>query len=92
MSELADEFRSFCDQLEQKGAERVVIRWIDEKRPIQQEGEGVTVGQVTRVTLKTAVDGEMVERSFEGLDYHQARGILSDYPFTVLDRNDNLTR
>jgi len=90
MSEL-DELESFCDDLREAGVERVVVRWIDENRPVHEE-EGVTIRSVTEATLKAAVDGEIVSRTFEEIPYQQLRSALTPYEFEVLYRSDNLTR
>lgn len=90
MSEL-DALENFCADLESSGVERVVARWIDEKRPVHEEDE-VAIRKVTEVTLKAAVDGEVVARTFEEIPYEKVRSVLAPYEFEVLYRNDNLTR
>lgn len=91
MSSPEDALETFCEDIDARGAERVVVRWIDEKRPVDEE-EGVTVKQVRRATLKTAVDGEMIEETFEGLDYRTLKKVVEGWEFDVLFRSDNLTR
>lgn len=86
-----EDLEAFCADLESKGVERVVVRWIDERRPVHDEG-GVTVEKVTEATLKTAVDGEVVTETFEEIPYEQLRAALAPFEFEVLYRSDNLTR
>ena len=87
-----EDVRDYCQQLQQKGAERVVVRWIDEKRPIHHDNDGgMTIDQVTELTLKTAIAGEIVERTFEGVPYREAKPILMACDFEVIDRTDNVT-
>lgn len=90
-----DDLRDYAAHLESKDVDRVVIRWIDEVRPVEateeEGGEGFTVKEVVRVTLKAGIDGEMVEKTFEGLKYRQARSILAEYDFETLYRTDNVT-
>lgn len=92
MSDPEEALRTYCDDIEDQGAERVVARWIDETRPVDEEDEGVTVAPVQRVTVKTAIDGEMVEETFEDVDYQTMREILESHDFETLFRSDNLTR
>ena len=88
-----DEVRDFCDELERRGAERVVLRWIDEKRPVHHDDdEGMTIRKVTRTTVKTVIDGAVVEQTFEDLPYNQVRIICAGYDFETIERNKNLTR
>lgn len=86
-----DELESFCDELEDSEADRVVVRWIDEQRPVQEEG-GVTIRSVTEVTIKGAVDGEVVSKTYEEVPYAEIKALLAPYDFEVLYRSDNLTR
>ncbi len=86
-----EKLRTVCDEIADQGAERVVARWIDETRPVDQE-EGIRVEPVRRVTVKTAVDGEMIEETVEGVDHETMREILDSYDFETLYRSDNLTR
>ncbi len=88
---MTEELESFCDQLEASGAERVVVRWIDEKRPVDDDDEGVTVRQVTEATLRSAIDGELVEATFEDIPHRELRQRLEPYDFDVLYRTDNVT-
>lgn len=92
MSDSEEALRTYCDDIEEQGAERVVARWIDETRPVEDDADGVTVAPVQRVTVKTAIDGEMVEETFEDVDYKTVREILESHDFETLFRSDNLTR
>ena len=88
----SEDVREYCEKLQQKDVDRVVVRWIDEKRPVHhQNDDGMTIRQVTELTLKTAVDGELVEQTFEGVSYRQAKPFLMACDFEVIDRTDNLT-
>lgn len=91
MSSTEQQLETFCKDIERRGAERVVVRWIDETRPVDED-EGVTVKSVQRATLKTAIDGEMLEETFDGLDYRTLKRIVEGYEFDTLFRSDNLTR
>jgi len=91
MSSTEQQLEAFCKDIERQGAERVVVRWIDETRPVDED-QGVTVTSVQRATLKTAIDGEMLEETFEGLDYRSLKQIIEGYDFAALFRSDNLTR
>jgi hypothetical protein len=92
MSDPEEALRTYCEDIEDQGAERVVARWIDETRPVEDDADGVTVAPVQRVTVKTAIDDEMVEETFEDVDYQTMREILESHDFETLFRSDNLTR
>lgn len=92
MSEPLEELEVFLDELDAARVERVVVRWVDETRPIAEGDSGVTVGRVTSVTVTAAVDGEVARRSFEGIGHDELRRLVDSYPFEVLYRSDNLTR
>jgi hypothetical protein len=90
--ESIEDVRAYCDELQQKGVERVVVRWIDEKRPVHHdEDDGMTIEKVTELTLKSAHDGEVVERTFEGVAYQEVKPMLMACDFEVIERTDNLT-
>jgi len=86
-----DELQKFCDRLEEACDGRVVVRWIDEQRPVHEDDE-VAIREVTEATLKTAIDGEIVTRTFEHIPYAELKSTLAPYDFEVLYRSDNLTR
>jgi len=90
MSEL-DALENFCADLEAEGVDRVVARWIDEKRPVDENDE-VAIRKVTEVTLKAAINGAVTTRTFEDIPFEKVRSVLAPYEFEVLYRNDNLTR
>lgn len=85
-----EDLKSFCTELEESGVERVVVRWIDENRPVH-DGDEVAIRSVTEATLKAGIDGEIVRRTFEEIPYEKLRSILSPYDFEILYRSDNLT-
>jgi hypothetical protein len=87
---MTEELEQFCQRLESEGADRVVVRWIDETRPVEDD-DGITVRQVTEATVKSAIDGELVEATFQGIPHRELRRHLEPYDFDVLYRTDNLT-
>lgn len=89
--ETLESLREFCRTVEREGEGRVVVRWIDEKRPVHDD-RGVAVEQVTEATVKAAVDGEVVTRTFEGVPYRRLREEIDSFGFETLFRSDNLTR
>ncbi len=92
MSEEIDKLESFLDELDAAGVERLVVRWIDETRPVPENESGYTVGRVTRVTFTAQRDGEVVRQTFEGVGYDELRQMVARYPFETLYRSDNVTR
>ena len=88
--EPTEQLRDHCADLQQRGAQRVVVRWIDEKRPVHH-GDGMTVRQVTELTVKAVLDDELVEKTFDGISYRQVLPMLKSFDFELIDRSDNLT-
>lgn len=92
MSEALDKLEALLDELDQAGVERLVVRWIDETRPIPEDESGYTVGRVTRATLTARKDDGVVQKTVEGIGYEELRQTVARYPFETLFRSDNLTR
>lgn len=86
-----ESLREFCRTVEEEGEGRVVVRWIDEKRPVHDD-RGVAVETVTEATVKAALDGEVVSRTFEGISHRRLREEIEQFDFETLFRSDNLTR
>lgn len=93
-AESVERLQAWCRDVSERGADRVVVRWIDEVRPVaDEEGEGVTVREVSRATLKAAPDGDdIVTETFEGIPHLRLRSVVDDFEFDVFYRNDNYTR
>jgi hypothetical protein len=105
-----DELEAYADELQERGAQTVVVRWIDEKRPVAVDPDdpeaadavpddrptegrsSFTVKKVTEVTLKAGIDGEVEERTFEGLPYREVRATLAPYDFETIYRSNNFNR
>ena len=92
MSDAVDDLRAYLDRLHDHGVERLVVRWIDETRPVEQGESGYTVEPVRRAVLTAQVEGEAEQRTFEGIEYEELRTIVDPYPFETLYRTDNVTR
>ena len=87
-----DELKTHLDRLEDHGVERLVVRWIDESRPIMRGESGVEVAHVQRAILTARVDGEADRTEFEGIPYDDLKLTIDTYPFDVLYRSDNVGR
>ncbi len=85
------QLRAFCEELDANGADRVVVRWIDEQRPVQTDEGATKIESVQQLTLKGAVDGEVDACTVEHLPVQVAKGLLKSFDFEVIERNDNLT-
>lgn len=89
--EAFEQLRAFCERLDEDGADRVVVRWIDEQRPVQTDDGATKIESVQQLTLKGAVDGEVDACTVEHLPVRVAKGLLGSFDFEVIERNDNLT-
>jgi hypothetical protein len=87
-----DELTAYLDRLEDAGVERLVVRWIDESRPILHGESGVEVAHVKRATFTAKVDGEAEQTEIEGVPYDELKRVVDTYPFEVLYRSDNVAR
>ena len=92
MTDAVDELRDYLDRLREHGVERLVVRWIDETRPVEEGESGYTVRPVRRAVLTAKIDGEAEQRQFEGIEYEELRTTIDPYPFETLYRTDNVTR
>ena len=92
MSDPVDELRAYLDQLQESGADKLVVRWIDETRPVQDGDTGYTVEPVRRAVLTTSIDGEALRQTVEGIGYQKLRATIDPFPFETLYRSDNVTR
>ncbi|MFB6263514.1 MAG: hypothetical protein ABEL76_07805 [Bradymonadaceae bacterium] len=92
MTDPLERLQEDCDQLEDAGVDTVVARWVDEVRPVDGEDEdGVTVKEVTEVTLKAAPDGEVVAETYPDVTYAELKGELESRAFEVVYRAENIT-
>ncbi|MFW5966829.1 MAG: hypothetical protein ACOCV2_04885 [Persicimonas sp.] len=82
----------FLDRLDEAGCEKVVVRWVDETRPVEHDESGYTVRRVARATLTAAIDEEVERETFEEIAYEELRELLARYPFETMFRSDNVTR
>jgi hypothetical protein len=89
--EAFETLRSFCRRLEEAGAERVVLRWIDEKRPVKTEEGGMSIESVQQLTVKGAIGDEVTSCTVEHVPKQVAEGLLRRFDFEIIERNDNLT-
>jgi hypothetical protein len=86
-SELAD----LLDRVAASDRPRVVVRWIDEQRPLPEEEGGFTITRVTQITVTTSIDGEAIRETFE-VDRETAAAEIAARGIEVLWRNDNFGR
>lgn len=87
-----DELKTYLDRLEDEGVDRLVVRWIDESRPIMKGESGVEVAHVKRAIFTAKVGGEAEQTELEGLAYDELKRIVDTYPFQTLYRSDNVAR
>jgi hypothetical protein len=92
MSEALERLEDFLEELLDEGAERLVVRWVDETRPVPEDESGFTVKRVIRATLTARMGDEVVQRDFDDIAYKELRQTVAMYPFQTLYRSDNLTR
>ena len=84
---------AFLDRVEASGSERMIVRWVDESRPVPaEEGSGFAVRRVTRVTITAKLDGEAVQETFEGVTRPQVAVAVGTRPLDVHYISDNLNR
>lgn len=87
-----DRLCAYLDRLVELGVTRLVVRWIDESRPIMRGESGVEVAHVKRSVLTAGVGGTAEQTIFEGLSFDEIRRVVDSYPFQVLYRSDNVAR
>lgn len=90
--ESIERLEAFLEELDEALVDRVVVRWIDETRPVEEGESGYTVRPVSRATLTARVDDEVVRRTFDEIGYDDLRRLVDRYPFETLYRSDNVTR
>lgn len=86
-----EELNELLDQVAKSERPRVVVRWVDEQRPIPEQEAGITIKRVTNVTVTTSIDGEAVRREFD-VDRETAAAEIAARGIEVLWRNDNFGR
>lgn len=97
-SEQLEKVRIFLDELDAHETEQLVVRWVDETRPMaasdggRDEQSGYTVGRVARVTFTAKRGDEVVQETFEDVGYDELKKLVAQYPFETLYRSDNVTR
>jgi hypothetical protein len=87
-----DDLKAYLDRLQDEGVDRLVVRWVDESRPIMHGESGVEVAHVQKATFTAKVGGEAEQTEFEGLAYDEMKRIVDTYPFQTLFRSDNVAR
>jgi hypothetical protein len=92
MTEPLDRVKKLLDQLDDAGAERLIVRWIDETRAVPEHDSGYTVKRVAEVTLTAKLGDEVIQETFEDVGYDELRDVVAMYPFQTLYRSDNVTR
>lgn len=87
-----DELKAYLDRLEDEGVDRLVVRWIDESRPIVHGESGVEVAHVMRATFTAKVGGDAEQTEIDGVPFDELKRIVDTYPFETLYRSDNVAR
>ena len=87
-----DALKDYLDRLEDAGVDRLVVRWVDESRPVMRGESGVEVTHVKRATFTAKVDGEAEQTAFEGIAFDELKLLVDTYPFEVLYRSDNVAK
>lgn len=86
-----DELKQLLDEVEASDRPRVVVRWIDEQRPIPEEEGGITIKRITKIIVTTSIAGSAVRREFE-VDRETAAAEIAARGIEVLWRNENFGR
>ena len=79
-------------EFESEPGARVVLRWIDECRPVPNETGGYTVANVQSVTLTGMVAGSMRRETFDGLGRAELRQFARGRRIQFIERADNIVR
>jgi len=89
---MIEEFKTFLAAVDPADP-RLIIRWVDEMRPIPELPSGYTVKQVVMLTVTARVDGAAVQKTFVGLKRTDVNPVLAGRPFivTLLSGNKHRT-
>jgi hypothetical protein len=85
------ELAELLDRVAESERPRVVVRWVDEQRPLPEDGGGITIRRVTEIIVTTSIDGDAIRESFE-VDRETAAAEIAARGIEVLWRNDNFGR
>lgn len=71
---------------------RLIIRWVDEMRPVPEAAGGYTVKQVVSLTVTARVTGGHVQREFEDLKKEDIQPLFVGQPYVVTFMPGNKNR
>ena len=87
-----DAIAKILTEFESEPDARVVLRWIDECRPVPNETGGYTVANVKSITLTGMVAGSLRREIFVGLGRAEFRQFAAGRKIQFIERDDNIVR
>lgn len=86
-----EEFQAFLETVDPADG-RLIVRWVDEMRPVPEAAGGFTVKQVVQLTVTARVDGGPAQKTFEGLRKEDISPVLAGQRFKLTLRSGNTNR
>lgn len=90
MNDKLNLFQEFLAEIDANDP-RLIVRWVDEMRPVPEAAGGYTVKQVVSLTVTARVEGGHVQREFPDLKKEDIQPLLvgQRYVVTFLSGNKN---
>ena len=87
-----DTIEAFLNEVEKEFGARLVVRWIDEVRPVENSTGGYTVTNVQRLTLTGRINGEVRRQTFEDCGREEFSQLARGRNIELIMRSDNVGR